>query len=514
MYVQCILEQYKGRQPSVNSAIFSIVVTNYSGFGAIMKPIIILTILISFILPQDAQDDLTLERYPILVLPADEGDDPESMASKLTQIVGSQATELNRFDVIDRSKLESILNEQSLQMTGIISDEDIVEAGKVAAAREALLVRVLNFNQKGVPPEDEEEEDDKDRKEARKAGLLGVIAKAIVDAAIDKSLEDVERYPNNIQTVIQAEVRKIDIETGQSVASFPVSVTYTGGNKGKSLTDALQLATVQISSELRRLYLLTSEILDVKGDEIMLLLGKDLGLRSGMRFEIITPEIQKTVHGREITIPGRSVGLVEVEDVSGDASRGKILRDWDELEPGYRAVETLMPVFGMGISLMMAPTITSYQLEFQPTPYPFERFLITGLFNLGTIVDSYDHTDFQFGLGVKLGWNIVYHSKRSIHTGVSLPMYFASRSDDESHTAILPIFAPSLNGGLAIQMNKNRDFIFECKYVFTSATGSWKYSKDNDDGDTDTFEAEWDGAAPEIDPDGLYFSLGMRFLTL
>jgi len=151
-----------------------------------MKPIIILTILISFILPQDAQDDLTLERYPILVLPADEGDDPESMASKLTQIVGSQATELNRFDVIDRSKLESILNEQSLQMTGIISDEDIVEAGKVAAAREALLVRVLNFNQKGVPPEDEEEEDDKDRKEARKAGLLGVIAKAIVDAAIDK----------------------------------------------------------------------------------------------------------------------------------------------------------------------------------------------------------------------------------------------------------------------------------------------------------------------------------------
>jgi len=93
-------------------------------------------------------------------------------------------------------------------------------------------------------------------------------------------------------------------------------------------------------------------------------------------------------------------------------------------------------------------------------------------------------------------------------------MYFASRSDDESHTAILPIFAPSLNGGLAIQMNKNRDFIFECKYVFTSATGSWKYSKDNDDGDTDTFEAEWDGAAPEIDTDGLYFSLGMRFLTL
>ncbi|NQV38267.1 MAG: hypothetical protein HQ509_09725 [Candidatus Marinimicrobia bacterium] len=479
-----------------------------------MRNFIILILLFSFGFSQPDDTGLTLERYPILVLPADTTTDSESIEVTLTNIVGSQATNLNRFDVIDRAQLESILNEQALQMSGIVSDEDVVEAGRVASAKEALVVKVINFGQKGVPPEDEEEEDEKDRKEARKSGLFGVLAKGIVDAVVDKAMEDVERYPNNIQTVIQAEVRKIDIESGKSVASFPINVTHTGGNLSKSLGSALAVVTAQVSSELRNLYLLTSELLDVNGEEIMLLLGHDLGLESGMRFEIVTPEVKRTVRDREITIPGRSVGLVKVDEVSGDASRGRVLRSWDDLEPGYRAVEYLKPVFSMGILLATAPANTIYRLEFQATPLPFERFIAMGVFNLGTIKDTFDDTDFSFGIGAKLGWKFLHGSGRSIGFMLSLPMHFASRSDDKSHIVILPIFAPSIGASTAIQISKSRDIIFNVDYVFTSAKGSWKYSKDNDDDETDMFDAEWDDDAPDVKPEGLYFSLGMRFLTL
>ena len=327
-------------------------------------------------------------------------------------------------------------------------------------------------------------------------------------------MEDVERYPNNILTVIQAEVRKINIESGKSVASFPVTVEYTGGNKAKSLVKALSMASGQISSELRKLYLLTSELLDINGEEIMLLLGQNLGVRPGMRFEIVTPEVKRSVRGREITIPGRSVGLVDVESVSGDASRGRVLRSWGNLEPGYRAVESLSPVFGVGMLMVIAPANSIYRLEFQPTPMPFEKFIATGLFNLGTIKDSFDNIDFSFGLGAKLGWNLFYHSKRSMGVTLSLPMHFAMRSDDESHTVVLPIFAPGIGASTGFQISRNRDIIFNVEYVFTSAKGSWKYSKDNDDGETDTFPAEWDGEEPDINPEGLYFSVGMRFLSL
>ena len=55
--------------------------------------------------------------------------------------------------------------------------------------------------------------------------------------------------------------------------------------------------------------------------------------------QIITREKKRVIREREITIPGKSVGLIEIQTVSMDASEGIVLRKWDDVEPGYQAKE-------------------------------------------------------------------------------------------------------------------------------------------------------------------------------
>ncbi|MFQ6604813.1 MAG: hypothetical protein ACE5D8_04575 [Fidelibacterota bacterium] len=479
-----------------------------------MRILLLALFLLTGGISQETDSGLTLERYPILILPAIGDSTNAPIAEDLTRLLSTEATALQRFNVIDHTQLESVLAEQALQMSGIVRDEDVVEFGRLAAAREALVLRVLNFGQKGVPPEDEEEEDEKDRAKAREYGLFGIVVKGIVDAIVDKELEDVERYPDNIQTIIQAEVSKLDIESGKSVASFKVVVLHTGGNRDKSLSAALSQAAREMSSELRKLYLLNSEVLEVNGDEVTLLLGKNLGIRPGIQFDIVSRPQERQLRGRSITLPGRSVGRVLVETVSPDASQGRILRYWEPLQPGYRAVETLKPVVGLGMTLTLAPDIRFYRLQVLPNPLPFQKFIIQGLFSLGMMKDTRNDMDFSLGFGLQLGHNVYYHSQRALGITVSLPLHVAFRSDDESNMVAMPVFAPGIGAVLKFQMDRRRDLILAIDVVSMSTTGRWKYSKDNEDGNTDTFDAIWHDTTPDIRPEGLYFSVGYRFLTL
>ena len=57
-----------------------------------------------------------------------------------------------------------------------------------------------------------------------------------IKVRIDKEMKNVERYPNNIQTIIDGTVQLIDIETGESISSFLIYGEFTGGIKAKSLS--------------------------------------------------------------------------------------------------------------------------------------------------------------------------------------------------------------------------------------------------------------------------------------
>ena len=86
---------------------------------------------------------------------------------------------------------------------------------------------------------------------------------------------------NNIQTIIQAKINIVKIESGTILKSIPISASYTGGNKDASLLKVLSILTRQVRWKLKDIYMINSEIIEVEKRSVTIFSGKNLGLKKG-----------------------------------------------------------------------------------------------------------------------------------------------------------------------------------------------------------------------------------------
>jgi len=465
---------------------------------------------ITVLVSQESSDRITDARVPLMVLASDNGNDPNSIQSQVTRIVADEAVKLKRFTVVDRTNLEAILAEQALQMSGVVSDSDLVAFGEISAAREALLVEILTFGQKGVKPEEDKEEDREDRKTARKAGILGVLAKTIVDAAVSDKKEKEEAYSDNIQTTVQARVSKIDLQTGTSITSFTLTASHTGGAKSRSLAVTLKKIALKASFELRSMYLLVTEVLEASPMHVLLYLGDDVGVKPGTLFRISSPRTKRTIRDRTINVPGKPVAIVRSTSITEDANQAKILRRWDQISPGYEAEEIPRSIFSWGMRGRYGVDMPEVGFELQAYWKSFSRIGGGLTFGLGTVQDSRGDTDFSFGFGGDFYFRLINRPAFSLMGTLSLPGNVVTRSDDEDHSAFSFIFSPRIGGRIDLMTSSRRDIFFQVEYVLGSSQSPWNYSEGED---SKSFIAEWTGSHPEIKPQGLYFSIGMRFIS-
>ena len=100
-----------------------------------------------------------MEKKSLIILQSDLNNYKE-ITGRVLSIISSQATSIGRFEIIDRNLVAEILEEQKFQLSGMINNENIIEIGNMASADEAIILKIIDFNQKGVPKEDDEEEDD------------------------------------------------------------------------------------------------------------------------------------------------------------------------------------------------------------------------------------------------------------------------------------------------------------------------------------------------------------------
>ena len=63
----------------------------------------VITIILCIGLAQEVAPEVTMERKKLIILASENKD--SDISNKVTQIVSSTATQLNRYDVIDRSQL-------------------------------------------------------------------------------------------------------------------------------------------------------------------------------------------------------------------------------------------------------------------------------------------------------------------------------------------------------------------------------------------------------------------------
>ena len=123
-----------------------------------------------------------MEKKSLIILQSDLNNHID-IANQILSIISSQATSLGRFEIIDRNLVTEILAEQKFQLSGMINDENIIEIGNMASADEALILKIIQFNQKGVPKEKDEENDENDEDE--KSTLFSWLVKTVVTEAID-----------------------------------------------------------------------------------------------------------------------------------------------------------------------------------------------------------------------------------------------------------------------------------------------------------------------------------------
>ena len=467
-------------------------------------------------LPQELDDDVTLEKKWLMILPASQ-EKYEPIADKVTSIIADAATSVGRFEVIDRNLVDEILEEQAFQMSGIVSDEQVIEFGEMAAAEEALIINIIHFGQKGVPKE--KKDDDKDDDDDKDETLFSWVVKKTVTAAVDNTNSAKEKrrleLENNIHTVINANVRLVNVETGISEKSFKLGANHTGGNRNASLEKVLSNLSLQVRSKLKELYMITSEVMEVDGETISILSGENLGLKKGDFFEITSKDKQKTYKGRVITLPGKTRGLARITDVGPDASKAKIVRKWRKVKEGHKAYEMLRNPYIADLSLSYGP-LPHYDLtgKFLINPLGFLSGSLNGHF--GFIQDSRKKLDSYLGMGGSLDFTLFSGFGSTISTSLDIPVCFVFTKDDDNHSVRSGLVMPTVGLNLGVQVGKHWDLVLSMKNIFGIDVGGWTYSvktgekDENGNEKTRQEQAVWNGDAPNIDADGLIFSISLR----
>jgi hypothetical protein len=466
---------------------------------------------------QELDENLTIGKKSLMILPASQKK-YGPVADKVTSIIADAATSVGRFEVIDRSLVDEILEEQAFQLSGIVSDEQVVEFGEMAAAEEALIINIVHFGQKGVPKakkEDDEDEDDKDET------LFSWVIKKTVTAAVDNTNSEKEKrqleLENNIHTVINANVRLVNVRTGVSEKSFKLGASHTGGNRDASLEKTLSNLTFQVRSKLKELYMITSEVMEVDGKTISILSGENLGLEKGDFFEIASKDKQKTYKGRAITLPGKTRGLARITEVGPDASKAKVVRKWRKVKEGHKAYEMLTNPYIVDLSLSYGP-LPHYDLTGKLLINPFG--LLSGSLNghFGFIQDSRDKMDSYLGIGGSFDFTLFSGFGSTVSTSLDLPICFAFTQDDSSHSVRSGLVMPAARLNLGVQIGKHWDLVLSMKNILLTNRQAWTYSvktgekDDNGNDKTRQERAFWDvdDGAPTIDAEGSIFSVSLR----
>jgi hypothetical protein len=445
-------------------------------------------------------DPVSREKKRLMILPVEEEAQADiELARDIASRVASGAVRLGRYEVIDRNTLQSILSEQALQLSGVVSDSMIVDIGKIATAREAIIVRVLSFDQ--VRVEEIEESGDEDE-----SGFFEQLVGNLVEGLLSGGGDEQDDGPT--QTNLAVEIRKMDIETARTIGSYNIDVTATGKSRAESRTKVLAAFQTRVLNELKNMYLLHSQVVQVDGNEVLLLLGSQLGLREGTIFEIVEPDKEQVFDGgRTFSVPGRRTGFVRVTDLGAETNRSLVLRNWRTIGSGYHALEFNRMFHGVQLDVLTPfnDRYTSFNIQY--TWLPVNDLGGDAGLRFSQIEDSRDEHDFAFGLNFSGRMRVLNLRTLDIQLKAGGEMDLVFRQDDYSHAVNAVIFSGILGLSFDLQIAARNDLILLAGYRFGGQSNNWTYSKDEE-----TRDAEWDGESPGIDISGYYFSLGYKIL--
>jgi hypothetical protein len=112
-----------------------------------LKVLFTVTIMLTSGLLLTQEPKKAAEQYAISVLPIENSNEISGDFNRLMaeDFINEQIIKIPIYRVLERSKLESILQEQKLQITGVIYDETIVNIGNLTGARFLLQPTIIKI---------------------------------------------------------------------------------------------------------------------------------------------------------------------------------------------------------------------------------------------------------------------------------------------------------------------------------------------------------------------------------
>ncbi len=170
-------------------------------------------------------------------------------------------------------------------------------------------------------------------------GLVGsfiVVVPAVANYVVARL--DTGEYQVNIKTSFTF----VNVEEGRTFAQAFVDTDGKDDNVDLAIKDALDAIPMQLTFEIRKIpeFQLKTGVIEVRGSEIIIELGRDLGLKTGDEYVIVSGEILQS--GKALT---HEYGLVVIKEVSDEVSVAKVIYARPKPQIGDQLRE--VPRFGM-----------------------------------------------------------------------------------------------------------------------------------------------------------------------
>jgi curli biogenesis system outer membrane secretion channel CsgG len=245
----------------------------------------------------------------------------------LSDLVTDEMVNTNKFNVLDRSHLDSTLSEHRLAASGEVDSQSAITAGHLLGARYLVVGNILQLDQTG----------------ASGGGLGGILpgAAGVLGGAVSTH-----------RVTIKVAVHVIDAKTGEIVQSFQDEETRKGtsfgaggfgggaaggyGNSqfinsdmGHLIDDEAKKITDDIDPDKFNsgpvAPVLRGHIANVDGTTVIINLGAGAGVQTGMIFDVIKTKSVLDPDSHQTLSVDEQIGKIQIDSVSANASVGHIV---------------------------------------------------------------------------------------------------------------------------------------------------------------------------------------------
>ena len=244
-------------------------------------------------------------------------------ARGVSDILVNQLVKTGKYSVIERSQIEAILQEQDLGASGRVDASTAAQIGRLLGVQTVIFGSVTQMDLE---------------KKQKGGGIFGAGADVTeVDAYVKLAVRMIDTNTGEILTVAEGEGNASQSDT--KVRVFGIGGGSSTSNEGKLLTEATEQAISKVvdsigsssgavatnSSTPRPTE--NALVADIAGDLVILNKGLGSGYRQGMKLSIerVSKEIKDPETGEVIRRLTTQVGVIELTDVDGKSSVGKIV---------------------------------------------------------------------------------------------------------------------------------------------------------------------------------------------